>query len=160
MSIGISDKVVLGDVLKYVGIKCPKELMNTKLNDIVSSMDMLEYKLYAWDYGDGTVVGYTEKEVPVAGDIILLKADMGEGEITSPSDLKLVYHVVSDADGVITVSEHPEGQTGGYTFKRDTTKDYAETITGVTGVADVAANGLVMLEKGRLLKGINVNVGA
>lgn len=158
MSIGISDKVVLGDVLKYVGIKCPKELMCTKLNDIVTGMDMLEYKLYAWDYGDGTVIGYTEKAVPVAGDVILLKTDMGEGEITSPSDLKLVYHVVSDADGVITVSEHPAGQTGGYTFKRDAAKDYAETITGVTGIADISANGLVMMEKGRLLKGVNVNI--
>lgn len=117
----------------------------------------LKYHLYAWDYGSGFCVGYTEKEVPVAGDLLFLKQDMKEGKITNPTELKMIYHVVSDADGVITVSEHPEGQSG-YTFTRNPDDDYEETITDVRDCVDVTENGLLTSQKGTAFKSANVNV--
>lgn len=117
----------------------------------------LKYHLYAWDYGSGFCVGYTEKEVPVAGDLVFLKQDMEEGKITDPTELKLIYHVVSDADGVITVSEHPEGASG-YTFTRNPDDDYEETINDVRDCVDIAQNGLLISQKGTVFKSANVNV--
>lgn len=117
----------------------------------------LKYHLYAWDYGSGFCVGYTEKEVPVAGDLLFLKQDMEEGIITDPTELKLTYHVVSDADGVITVSEHPEGASG-YTFTRNPDDDYEETINDVRDCVDIAQNGLLISQKGTVFKSANVNV--
>ena len=118
----------------------------------------LKYHLYAWDYSNGTAIAYSEKEVPVAGDVVFLKEDMEGGKITDTNQLKLVYHVVSDADGVITVSEHPEGETGGYTFNRNSADDYEETVTDVRDLVDITENGFLMSQKGTMFKGLNVNV--
>ena len=117
----------------------------------------LKYHLYAWDYSSGFCVGYTEKEVPVAGDLLFLKQDMEEGKITDPIELKMIYHVVSDVDGVITVSEHPEGASG-YTFTRNPDDDYEETITDIRDCVDVTENGLLTSQKGTVFKSANVNV--
>lgn len=118
----------------------------------------LKYHLYAWDYSNGTAIAYSEKEVPQAGDVVFLKEDMEGGKITDTSELKLVYHVVSDTDGVITVSEHPEGETGGYVFNRNAEDDYEETVTDVRDLVDITQNGFLMSQKGTMFKGINVNV--
>lgn len=119
----------------------------------------LKYHLYAWDYANGTAIAYSEKEVPVAGDVVFLKENMEGGKITDTNQLKLVYHVISDADGVITVSEHPEGQTGGYTFNRNDADDYEEIVIDVRDVVDIAANGLLVSQKGTTFKSVNVNAG-
>lgn len=116
----------------------------------------LKYHLYAWDYGKGFCVGYTEKEVPVEGDLLFLKQDMEEGRISDPTELKMIYHVISDADGVITVSEHPEGQSG-YTFTRNPDDDYEETIYDVRDTVDVSDGGFLMSQKGTVFKGLNIN---
>lgn len=118
----------------------------------------LKYHLYAWDYANGTAIAYSEKELPQAGDVVFLKEDMEGGKITDTNQLKLVYHVVSDAEGVITVSEHPEGETGGYIFNRNPEDDYEETVTDVRDLVDVTQNGLLMSQKTTMFKGINVNV--
>lgn len=141
---------------------------SVKCTSICSALDIIEknyenliglkYKLYAWDYADGTAIAYSEKEVPQAGDVVFLKEDMEGGKITDTNQLKLVYHVVSDSDGVITVSEHPEGESGGYVFNRNDADDYEEIVTDVRDLVDVAANGLLMSQKGTMLKGVNVNV--
>lgn len=117
----------------------------------------MKYHLYAWDYGSGFCVGYTEKEIPVAGDLLFLKKDMEEGKINDPTELKMVYHVISDSDGVITVSEHPEGQSG-YTFTRNPDDDYEETIDDARDCVDITENGLLVSQKGTMLKSLNVNV--
>lgn len=144
---------------------------SVKCTSICSALDIIEknyenlivggglkYKLYAWDYANGAAIAYSEKEVPVAGDVVFLKEDMEGGKITDTNQLKLVYHVVSDADGVITVSEHPEGQSGGYVFNRNDADDYEEIVTDVRDLVDIAANGLLMSQKGTIFKGVNVNV--
>lgn len=118
----------------------------------------LKYHLYAWDYSNGTAIAYSEKEVPQAGDVVFLKEDMEGGKITDTNQLKLIYHVISDADGVITVSEHPEGQAGGYTFNRNDADDYEETVTDVRDLVDITQNGFLMSQKGTMFKGANVNV--
>lgn len=120
--------------------------------------ETLKYHLYAWDYAGGAAIAYSEKEVPQAGDVVFLKEDMEGGKITDTNELKLVYHVVSDAEGVITVSEHPEGETGGYVFNRNAEDDYEETITDIRDVVDVTQNGLLISQKTTMFKGINVNV--
>lgn len=120
--------------------------------------DELKYHLYAWDYANGEVIAYSEKELPQAGDVVFLKEDMEGGKITDPTELKLIYHVVSDADGVITVSEHPEGETGGYTFNRNEADDYEEEVTDVRDMVDITLNGFLMSQKGTMFKGANVNV--
>lgn len=127
-----------------------------RFNEVVDSKPT--YKLYAWDYSNGTAIAYSEKEIPVAGDVVFLKEDMEGGKIADTAELKLVYHVVSDDDGVITVSEHPEGQTGGYTFKRNEADDYEEEITDVRDMVDVASNGLLIAGKGVVFKAINVRI--
>lgn len=115
----------------------------------------MKYHLYAWDYASGAAIAYSEKEVPQAGDVVFLKEDMEGGKITDPAQLKLIYHVVSDADGKITVSEHPEGSTGGYVFNRNEADDYEEEITDVRDMVDITTNGLLMSQKGTVLKGVN-----
>ena len=117
----------------------------------------LKYHLYAWDYGSGFCVGYTEKEVPVAGDLLFLKQDMEKGKITDPTELKMIYYVVSDANGVITVSEHPEGASG-YIFTRNPDDDYEETISDVRDCVDVTENGLLTSQKGTTFKSANVKI--
>lgn len=119
----------------------------------------LIHRLYAWDYNGGVCVGYTESEQPVAGDLIYLKENMEEGEIEDVSELKLAYHIVSDEDGVIIVSEHPEGETGGYNFVRDEANDFVEKITDIKTVNDIAENGLLFSQNGTVFKGLNVKVG-
>lgn len=118
----------------------------------------LKYHLYAWDYSNGTAIAYSEKEVPQAGDVVFLKEDMEGGKITDTNQLKLIYHVISDADGVITVSEHPEGQAGGYTFNRNDADDYEETVTDVRDLVDITQNGFLMSQKGTMFKGANVSI--
>ena len=120
--------------------------------------ESLKYHLYAWDYAGGEAIAYSEKEVPQAGDVVFLKEDMEGGKITDTNQLKLVYHVVSDADGVITVSEHPEGQAGGYVFNRNDADDYEETVTDVRDLVDITQNGFLMSQKGTVFKGMNVNL--
>lgn len=137
------------ELLKPTGFIAPAEMANKTFSELAGSM---EYKLYAWDYGSGAVTGYTEHETPETGDLIFLKEDMAEGEITDPSQLKLIYHIVSVTESGITVSEHPEGQTGGYTFTRDEEKDYEETVSNVSDTVTAAAPGLYGAAKGRAYK--------
>lgn len=159
MSAKIPNTMLLSDLLKATGYDCPDELAGKTVAEIVAEAAGLKYHLYAWDYADGTAIAYSEKESPEAGDIVYLKEDMEAGKITDPTDLKLMYHVVSNVDGVITVSEHPEGQAGGYIFNRNADDDYEEAITDVRDVATVSANGLVLSQKGTVFKGFNVAVG-
>lgn len=156
MSATIPDNMLMSDLLKATGYDCPEALQGKTFAEAVGG---LKYHLYAWDYAGGTAIAYSEKEVPVAGDIVYLKADMEGGKITDPSQLVLMYHVVSDTDGVITVSEHPEGQTGGYIFNRNAEDDYEEQVTDIRDVATVSANGLLLSQKGTVFKGFNVAVG-
>lgn len=127
-------------------------------DSLSGSSESMKYHLYAWDYGDGFCIGYTEKEVPVAGDLVYLKWNMEEGKITNLSELKLIYHIVSDNDGVITVSEHPEGQSG-YTFRRDANNDYEETINGINSIIEINQTGLLFAPKNKVLKSLNVKAG-
>lgn len=116
------------------------------------------HRLYAWDYGGGVCVGYTEQAEPVEGDLIYLKEGMAEGEIEDVSELKLAYHVVSDIEGVIIVSEHPEGETGGYNFVRDEEKDIAEKITEIKTVSDIAEEGLIFSQNTTAFKSLKVDI--
>lgn len=160
MSAIIPDNMLLSDLLKATGYDCPEELKGKTFAEATSGIGGLKYHLYAWDYAGGTSIAYSEKETPAAGDIVFLKEDMEAGKITDTADLKLMYHVVSDVDGVITVSEHAEGQTGGYIFNRNPDDDYEETITDVRDVTTLSANGLFVTQKGTVLKGITVAVGS
>lgn len=158
MSATIPNDRLLKDLLKPTGFDCPEELQGKTFAEATSGDGSLKYHLYAWDYAGGTAIAYSEKETPVAGDIVYLKEGMAGGKITDPAQLKLIYHVVSDVGGKITVSEHPEGQTGGYVFNRNEADDYEETITDVRDMVDITQNGLLMNQKNVVLKGINVNV--
>lgn len=122
--------------------------------------ESLKYHLYAWDYSNGTAIAYSEKALPQAGDVVFLKQDMEGGKITDTNELKLVYHVVSDSDGVITVSEHPEGTTGGYTFNRNEADDYEEEVSDIRDLVDITQNGLLISQKGTMFKGANVKIGS
>lgn len=159
------------DALHCIAEKAAGE--SIKCNSICSALDTIEknyenliggeplkYHLYAWDYAGGAAIAYSEKEVPQAGDVVFLKEDMEGGKITDTNQLKLVYHVVSDAEGVITVSEHPEGETGGYVFNRNAEDDYEETVTDVRDLVDITQNGFLMSQKGTMFKGANVNVSS
>lgn len=159
MSANIPNNMLLSDLLKATGYICPNSLRGLTFHEATGGNVGLKYHLYAWDYAGGAAIAYSEKAVPIAGDIVYLKEDMEAGKIEDPSELVLMYHVVSDVDGKITVSEHPEGQTGGYVFNRNAADDYEETITDVQGAVDIGANGLVMAHQGTVLKGINVKVG-
>lgn len=159
MSAKIPNTMLFSDLLKATGYDCPEELAGKTVAEIVAENAGLKYHLYAWDYAGGTAIAYSEKEVPEAGDVVYLKEDMEAGKITDPSELVLMYHVVSDADGVITVSEHPEGEAGGYIFNRNEEDDYEEVITDIRDVATVSTNGLIMTQKGTVFKGFNVAVG-
>lgn len=159
MSAIIPSNMLLSDLLKATGYDCPEELQGKTFAEATSGSSGLKYHLYAWDYAGGTSIAYSEKETPTAGDIVFLKEDMESGKIADTSELKLMYHVVSDVDGVITVSEHPEGQTGGYIFNRNPDDDYEETITDVRDVTTLGASGLFVTQKGTVLKGVNVNIG-
>lgn len=159
MSANIPNNMLLSDLLKATGYICPNSLRGLTFHEATGGNVGLKYHLYAWDYAGGAAIAYSEKAVPIAGDIVYLKEDMEAGKIEDPSELVLMYHVVSDVDGKITVSEHPEGQTGGYVFNRNAADDYEETITDVQGTVDIGANGLVMAHQGTVLKGIDVKVG-
>lgn len=159
MSANIPNNMLLSELLKATGYNCPTSLRGVTFAEAVSGGTVLKYHLYAWDYAGGAAIAYSEQAVPVAGDVVYLKEDMEPGKISSPSELKLMYHVVSDTDGKITVSEHPEGQSGGYVFNRNPADDYEETITDIQGAIDVSTNGLVIAQQGTVLKGINVKMG-
>lgn len=159
MSANIPNNMLLSDLLKATGYICPASLRGLTFAEATSGDVGLKYHLYAWDYAGGAAIAYSERETPVAGDIVYLKEDMEAGKITDPSELVLMYHVVSDIDGKITVSEHPEGHSGGYVFNRNPDDDYEETITDVQGAVDIGSNGLVMAQQGTTLKGVNVKVG-
>lgn len=159
MSANIPDNMLLSDLLKATGYNCPNSLRGLTFHEATGGDIGLKYHLYAWDYAGGAAIAYSERKKPVAGDIVYLKEDMEPGKITDPSELVLMYHVVTDIDGKITVSEHPEGQVGGYVFNRNPADDYEEVITDVQGAVDIGANGLVMAHQGTVLKGINVKVG-
>lgn len=147
------------EMLKPTGYVAPDSVADKTFAEATSgSGDGLKYHLYAWDYASGTAIAYSEKETPVAGDVVFLKEDMEGGKITNPTQLKLIYHVVSDVDGKITVSEHPEGSVGGYVFNRNAEDDYEESITDVRDMVDIASNGFLMSQKGTIFKGANVNV--
>lgn len=156
MSATIPDNMLMSDLLKATGYNCPEVLKGKTFADAVSGG--LKYHLYAWDYAGGAVIAYSEKEIPIAGDIVFLKEDMEGGKISDTSELKLIYHVVSDKDGKITVSEHPEGQTGGYMFNRNPEDDYEEAITDIRGLTTLASDGLFMTHKGTVIKGIDVEM--
>lgn len=158
MSANIPDNMLLSELLKATGYICPTSLRGLTFYEATTGDIGLKYHLYAWDYADGASIAYSEKARPIAGDIVYLKADMEAGKIGDPSELSLMYHVVSDIDGKITVSEHPEGQTGGYVFNRNPADDYEETITDIQGAVDIGARGLTMAHQGTAIKGINVVV--
>lgn len=159
MSANIPNNMLLSDLLKATGYNCPPSLRGLTFTEATSGGVGLKYHLYAWDYAGGAAIAYSEQARPVAGDIVYLKEDMEPGKISDPSELVLMYHVVSDVDGKITVSEHPEGQAGGYVFNRNPEDDYEETITDIQGAIDIGNNGLVMARQGTVLKGVNVKVG-
>lgn len=159
MSADIPNNMLLSELLKATGYNCPAALRGLTFYESTAGDIPLKYHLYAWDYADGLAIAYSERETPVAGDIVYLKEDMEGGKITAPTELKLMYHVVSDADGVITVSEHPEGQAGGYMFRRNPDDDYEEIITDIQGVVDIGSNGLMLAQRNTALKGINTKVG-
>lgn len=154
MSATIPENMLLSDLLKATGYDCPEAMQGKTFAEITGG---LKYHLYAWDYAGGASIAYSEKEVPAAGDIVFLKEDMEGGKITDTSELKLMYHVVSDVEGVITVSEHPEGQSGGYVFNRNPDDDYEETVTDIRDVTTFGTAGLFVTQKGTVLKGINVS---
>ena len=160
MSETIPNNLLLSDLLKATGYDCPEELQGKTFAEATSGLGGLKYHLYAWDYAGGASIAYSEKETPTAGDIVFLKEDMEAGKITDTADLKLMYHVVSNVDGVITVSEHAEGQTDGYIFNRNPDDDYEETIIDLRDVTALSANGLFVTQKGTVLKGITVAVGS
>lgn len=146
------------EMLKPTGFIAPAGVAEMTFAEATAGDIELKYHLYAWDYAGGTAIAYSEKELPQTGDVVFLKADMEGGKITDANQLKLVYHVVSDEDGKITVSEHPEGQTGGYIFNRNADDDYEETVTDVRDVVDISTNGLYVSQKGTMFKCLNVNV--
>lgn len=158
MSATIPNNMLLSDLLKATGYDCPEELKDKTFAEATSGG--LTYHLYAWDYANGTAIAYSEKETPVEGDVVFLKENMEAGKITDTSELKLLYHVVSDVDGVITVSEHPEGQTGGYIFNRNAEDDYEEKVTDIRDATTLSSNGLFVTQKGTVLKGITISVGS
>lgn len=147
-----------GESVKCTSICSALDTIEKNYENLIGG-EPLKYHLYAWDYAGGEVIAYSEKELPQAGDVVFLKEDMEGGKITDPTELKLIYHVVSDTDGKITVSEHPEGQTGGYVFNRNDADDYEETVTDVRDLVDITQNGFLMSQKGTMFKGINVNAG-
>lgn len=159
MSANIPNNMLLSELLKATGYICPPSLRGLTFYEAVSGEVSLKYHLYAWDYAGGAAIAYSEKEHPIAGDVVYLKEDMEPGKIADPSELVLMYHVVTDIDGKITVSEHPEGQTGGFVFNRNPDDDYEEIITDIQGAVDIGSNGLIMAHHGTVLKGINVKVG-
>lgn len=151
------------EMLKPTGFIAPASLADKTFAEATEGGgggESLKYHLYAWDYASGTAIAYSEKETPVAGDVVFLKEDMEGGKITNPTQLKLIYHVVSDVDGKITVSEHPEGSTGGYVFNRNAEDDYEESITDVRDMVDIASNGFLMSQKGTVFKSANVKIGS
>lgn len=159
MSADIPHDMLLSDLLKATGYNCPEELRGMTFAEATQGDTCLKYHLYAWDYAGGAAIAYSERPTPVAGDIVYLKEDMEAGKIEDPSELVLMYHVVSDVNGKITVSEHPEGQSGGFVFNRNPDDDYEEIVTDIQGAIDVGSNGLVIAQRGTVLKGINVKVG-
>lgn len=159
MSANIPDGMLLSDLLKATGYICPMALRGLTFYEATGGDAGLKYHLYAWDYAGGAAIAYSERERPEAGDVVYLKRDMEPGKIADPSELVLMYHVVSDVDGKITVSEHPTGQAGGYMFNRNPNDDYEETITDIQGATDIGANGLLIAHRNTALKGINVKVG-
>lgn len=158
MSANIPNHMLLSDLLKATGYICPTALRGLTFEEATTGNMHLKYHLYAWDYADGAAIAYSERAQPIAGDIVYLKEDMEPGRITDPNELSLMYHVVSDIDGVITVSEHPEGQTGGYVFRRNAADDYEEIITDIQGAVNISSNGLVIARQGTALKGVKVKV--
>lgn len=154
MSATIPENMLLSDLLKATGYNCPESLKGKTFAEVAAGG--LTYHLYAWDYSGGAAIAYSEKETPVAGDIVFLKEDMEGGKITDTSELKLMYHVVSDVEGKITVSEHAEGQTGGYIFNRNPADDYEEKVTDIRGLTTLSSEGLFLTQKGTVIKSVDV----
>lgn len=116
----------------------------------------LEYKLYAWEVSiDHTTIGYTEVEDVEVGDVLLIPENTGVGPITDTNQLKKKGLVTSVSENHITV-EIEEGHE--IVFERDSEDDWTETITDIKGTLDISQNGLLVAEKGKVMKSVDVNI--
>lgn len=118
----------------------------------------IKYKLYAYECDSvPDSFGYTEKENPIVGDVLLLPENIGSGNITDPSQLKQVFTITEvHEDGTIYAQQ--DESSSPIHFSRDFENDYEETITDVRDLTDISGNGLLMSQKGTVFKGLNVNI--
>lgn len=117
----------------------------------------LEYKLYAWEVSiDHTTIGYTEVEDIEVGDVLLIPENTGVGPITDTNQLKKKGLVTSVSENHITV-EIEEGHE--IVFERDSENDWSETITDIKGTLDISQSGLIVSEKGKVMKALDILTG-
>ena len=117
----------------------------------------LNYKLFAWKLGlDASTIGYTEIEDVQVGDVLLLPETMSSGEISDPSELKVLMEITQVNDDVI-YAKKAEDEHSVY-FTRDDSKDYEEEITHILGTSTFAQNGLAVAGIGTVYKSIETKV--
>lgn len=126
--------------------------------NIGSGGTSLKYKLYAYKMDImETSIGYTEKENPIVGDVLLLPSVAGVGAITDPTQLKQVFTITEvHEDG--TIYAQKDESSSPIHFSRDSGNDYEETVSDVRDLTDVVENGLLISQKGTAFKGLNIDI--
>lgn len=116
-----------------------------------------DFTLYAWRLSIASgVYGYTLHEQVQVGDAFYLPANTSVGKIRSTTQLTKVFSVsaVTDED-TIKVNE---GDAGDIIFIRESTANYTEKVSEVSGVLEISDNGLHSPDREIGIKMVNVKV--
>ena len=153
MGAKLGEDIKLSDILKYVGIDCPEDLMEATLADIIAggTSHGLTYHLYAWKDEDGYIL-YTEEKVPVPGDVVLMNNN--ETAITDPAQLTVAKSVsTGNARSISVILESLP-----VPYLRYEEGDYTEVIQSVRGMVDISSNGTVVSQKHTVFKALGIKV--